>query len=138
MTITRKLTAATAALALAGSGVAAAADAPIVGAQKTSPAKTAPMTIPGTGVKKGDRLPRGARLIYRDVTLEGKQTAGRVVLRAPAGKTIRGLAVRDRDQVGFVVTDEGNYVGRRQVASRAFVNPRVAGEQTGRIYGLVR
>lgn len=138
MTITRKITVATAAIALAGAGVAAAADAPIVGAQKTSPAKIAPTTIPGTGVKKGERLPSGARLVYRDVTLEGKQTASRVVLRAPSGKTIRGLAVRDGDQVGFAVTDRGNYVGRRQVATRAYVNPRAAGEQTGRIYGLVR
>jgi hypothetical protein len=138
MTITRKLTAATAVLALAGSSVAAAADAPIVGAQKTSSAKTAPTTIPGTGVKKGERLPRGARLVYRDVTLEGKQSVKRLVLRAPSGKTIRGLAVRDGDEVGFAVTDKGSYVGRRQVAVRAFVNPRAAGEQTGRIYGLVR
>jgi hypothetical protein len=138
MTIPRKIAAATAVLALAGSGVAAAADAPIVGAQKTSPAKTAPLTIPGTGVKQGERLPRGARLVYRDVTLEGKQTAPRVVLRAPAGKTIRGLAVREGDQVGFAVTDKGSYVDRRQVATRAFVNPRADGEQTGRIYGLVR
>ncbi len=113
--------------------------APVVGPQKTSPAKTAPLTIPGTGVKKGERLPSGARLIYRDVTLEGKQQASRVVLRAPAGKTIRGLAVREGDQVGFVVTDKGNYVGRKQVASRAYSNPRAgAGEHTGRLYGLVR
>ncbi len=139
MTTLRRITAATAALALAGSGVAAAADAPVVSAQKTSSAKFAPMTIPGTGVKKGDRLPRGAQLVYRDVTLEGKQKVARVVIRAPKGKTIRGLAVRDRDQVGFVVTDEGNYVGRRQVASRAYLNGRApAGEHTGRVYGLVR
>jgi hypothetical protein len=139
MTITRKITVATVALALAGTGVAAAADAPVVGAQKTSPAKIAPLTIPGTGVKKGSRLPSGARLVYRDVTLEGKQKVARVVIRAPKGKTIRGLAVRDRDQVGFVVTDGGNYVGRKQVASRAFLDRRApAGEHTGRLYGLVR
>jgi hypothetical protein len=139
MTTIRKITAATAALALAGTGVAAAAGAPVVGAQQTSPATTAPLTIPGTGVKKGDRLPSGARLVYRDVALEGNQKVSRVVIRAPKGKTIRGLAVRSGDQVGFVVTDEGNYVGRKQVASRAYLNGRApAGEHTGRLYGLVR
>ncbi len=141
MSITHKITAATAtaALALAGSGAATAADAPVVGAQKTSSARTAPLTIPGTGVKKGERLPSGARLVYRDVTLEGKQTVSRVVIRAPKGKTIRGLAVRGADQVGFAVTDRGNYVGRKQVASRAYLNGRApAGEHTGRLYGLVR
>ena len=138
MSITRKITAATAVLALAGSGVAAAADAPVVGAQQTSSATTAPVTIPGTGVKRGERLPSGARIVYRDVTLEGAQTAGRVVLRAPAGTTIRGLAVRQGDQVGFVVTDGGNYVGRKQVASRAYVNRKASGEHTGRLYGLVQ
>jgi hypothetical protein len=139
MTTIRKITAATATLALAATAVAAAAGAPVVSAQKTSPARTAPLTIPGTGVKKGMRLPSGARLVYRDVTLEGKQKVSRVVICAPKGKTIRGLAVRSGDRVDFLVTDEGNYVGRRQVVSRAYLYGRPpAGEHTGRLYGLVR
>ena len=137
MTTTRKLTAATAVLALAGAGVAAAADAPVVGSQHSSTAKTAPVTIPGTGLQKGDRLPRGARIVFRDVTLEGRQTA-KLTLRAPAGKTIRGLAPKEGMDVGFVVTTKADYVGRRSVALRAYKDPKAGGEVTGRIYGLVR
>jgi hypothetical protein len=137
MTTTRKLTAATAALALAGAGVAAAGDAPGVGAPHSSTAKTAPVSIPGTGIKKGDRLPKGARIVFRDVTLQGKQTA-KLTLRAPAGKTIRALAPKEGIDIGFVVTTKGNYAGRKSVALRAYKNPKAGGEVTGRIYGLAR
>jgi hypothetical protein len=106
MTITSKLAAAAsvallaASVALLGaSGVAAAAGAPLVGAQHTSPARTAPVTIPGTGIKQGERLASGARLIYRDVTLEGKQKVT-FTLKAPSGKRLRGLVPKTGD-VGF-------------------------------------
>jgi hypothetical protein len=134
--ITRKLAATTAVALLAASGVAAAADAPVVGAQKTSSAKTAPLTIPGTGVKKGERLPSGARLIYRDVTLEGKQTTT-LTLKAPAGKRLRGL-VPSAGKVGFTVAGKGSYVGHTKVSLRSFADPNATGEVSGRIYGLVR
>jgi hypothetical protein len=136
MTITRKLAAATTVALLAASGVAAAADAPVVGAQKTSSAKTAPLTIPGTGVKKGERLPSGARLVYRDVTLEGKQTAT-FTIKAPAGKRLRGL-VPTEGQVGFAVVDRGSYVGHQKVKVRTFAARNATGEISGRIYGLAR
>ena len=68
----KKIALAAAAIAVAASGVAAASTA-TVGAQHTSSAKVAPTTIPGTGVKKGQALPKGARLVYRDVTISGKQ-----------------------------------------------------------------
>jgi hypothetical protein len=135
MTIKGKIsTAATVAL-LAGAGTAAAAEAPVVSSQKTLGAKTAPVTIAGTAVKKGERLPSGARVVYRDVTLEGRQ-AVRLSLRAPAGKTIRGLAPVGR--VGFAVVGKGDYVGRTRVTVRAYKDRNVAGEVTGRIYGLAR
>jgi hypothetical protein len=137
MTISRKNTAATAVIAIAGSGVAAAADAPVVSSQHTSTTRTAPATIPGTGLQKGERLPSGARIVYRDVTLEGKQTA-RLTLRAPAGKRIRGLVPKEGSDVGFVVTTKGDSPGRREVALRAYKNPKAGGEVSGRIYGLVR
>ena len=136
MTITSKLAAATSVALLAASGVAAAADAPVVSAQHTSSATRAPLTIPGTGIQKGERLPRGARLIYRDVTLEGKQTVT-FTLKAPAGKRLRGLVPKTGD-VGFVVADKGSYVGRRKVKVRSVANPKAVGEVSGRIYGLVR
>jgi hypothetical protein len=136
MTITSKLATATTVALLAASGVAAAADAPIVGAQHTSSATTAPLTIPGTGVKKGSKLPRGERLIYRDVTLEGSQKTT-FTLRAPNGKRLRGL-VPSNGAVGFVVADKGSYVGHTKVKLRSFADPNANGEVSGRIYGLVR
>jgi hypothetical protein len=137
MTITRKLTAATAAALIAATGVAAAAEAPVVSEQHTSPAKTAPLTIPGTGVHKGDRLRGGARLVYREVTLEGKQTV-RLTIKVPVGKRLRGLATEEGADVGFVVVDKGTYVGRTKVRVRAFADPNAEGRVDGRIYGLVR
>src|SRR5439155_7971927 len=51
---TTRITTATAAVAaLASAGVATAAEAPVISAQKVLAGKTAPLTIPGTGVKKG-------------------------------------------------------------------------------------
>ena len=135
MTITRKIsTAATVAL-LASAGTAAAAKAPVVSSQKTLPVKTAPVTVPGTGIKAGGRLPKGARIVYRDVTLEGRQTV-RLWLRAPAGKAIGGLAPAGR--VGFAVVDKGDYSARTKVRVRAFKDRNVVGEVIGRIYALAR
>ena len=137
MTITRKLTAATAAALLAASGVAAAAEAPVVSIQHTSKAKTAPTTIPGTGIHKGDRLPGGARLVYRDVELEGTQTV-KLNIKAPEGKRVRALVPRQGAEVGFIVVGRENYAGARKVQVRAYANPAADGRVEGRIYGLVR
>ena len=138
MTITRKLTAATAALALAGSGVAAAADAPVVSAQKTSTATTAPATIPGTGVKQGQRLPAGARIVYRDVTLEGKQTVNLTIKRARRqdGSAGSSRATRATSASSSPTRATTPAASRSRCARTS--NPKAAGEVTGRIYGLVR
>ena len=58
MTATRIIAGSTAALVLAGAGVATA-DAPVVTAQKSSVARTAPVTIPGTGLSKASACRRG-------------------------------------------------------------------------------
>lgn len=137
MTIARKLTAATITALLAGAGIAAAADAPIVSKQHTSTAGTAPLTIPGSGLKKGDRLPTGARLVYRNVTLEGDQTAT-FNIKAIHGKRLRGLGTKEGQDVGFVVVNRASYAGRTKVQVRAYANPNADGEVEGRIYGLVR
>jgi hypothetical protein len=133
----RKIALATAAAALTTAGVATAAEAPVVSAQKASTAKTAPLTVPGTGLKKGARLPSGARLVYREVTLEGKQKV-LLTIKAPAGKTLRGLAPVEGSHVGFVVVKPLHYGGRRSVQVRAFGDGKASGETTGRIYALVR
>jgi hypothetical protein len=137
MTTTRKLTAATITAVLASAGVATAADAPIVSKQHTSTAKRAPMTIPGSGLQRGERLPSGARLVYRDVTLEGEQTA-RFNLKAPNGQRLRALAAKEGQDLGFAVVDRGNYAGKTKVRVRAYADPNADGEVEGRIYGLVR
>ena len=137
MTITRKLTAATAAALIASTGIATAADAPVVSKQHTSNAKSAPLTIPGSGLQKGDRLPSGAVLVYRNVTLEGDQTAT-FNIKAIHGKRLRGLATREGQDVGFMVVNRRSYAGRTKVQVRAYANPNADGEVEGRIYGLVR
>ena len=137
MTTPRKITAATITALLASAGVATAADAPIVSKQHTSTAKSAPVDIACTGLRKGDRLPSGARLVYRNVTLEDGQTA-RFNIKAPDGKRLRALATREGQDVGFMVVDRGNYAGKTKVQVRAYANPNADGEVDGRIYGLVR
>jgi len=137
MTTPRKITAATITALLASAGVATAADAPIVSKQHTSTAKRAPMTIPGSGLQRGDRLPSGARLVYRDVTLEDDQTAT-FNIKAPDGKRLRALATKEGQDVGFMVVDRGSYAGRTKVQVRAYANPNADGEVEGRIYGLAR
>jgi hypothetical protein len=129
--------AAAAIAALATTGVATAAETAHVSAQKTAKSRFAALTIPGTGVKKGARVPSGARIVFRDVTLEDGQTAT-LTLRAPKGKTLRGLAQAEGRKVGFVVLSKGNYAGHRQVKVRAYLAKSAQGEQTGRIYALVR
>jgi hypothetical protein len=130
------LIATTTAAVLASGGAAAAADAPIVSAQRTHTG-TSPVTVPGTGVKAGAALPKGARVISRQVTLEGDQAA-RVVLRAPVGKTLRGVGMPEGQKVGFQLVGRGSYVGRRQVTLRATVVRQADGEVSGRVYALAR
>lgn len=129
--------AAAASLATLGIGAtnALAADAPIVSKQRLLQNRYAPVTIPGTGVKKGERLPSGSRLIVRTITLEGDQEA-RTHLKAPEGKRLVGLA--PHGHVGFSVINRSSYVGRRTVAIRAFIAAEADGEVVGRIYALVK
>ena len=124
---------------LAGSsGVAAAASSPVVSKEVVSTRMTAPLTIPGTGVKQGARLPRGARLIFRSVTLEKGQRVS-MVLRAPAHTTLRGLVPANGAAIAFTVQRPMHFVGRRAVTVRASVAPKAgAGEHTARIWALVR
>ena len=130
------LVATTAAAVLASGGAAAAADAPVVSAQRTH-VGTAPLTVPGTGVKAGAALPKGARLIYRDVSLETGQAA-RVVLRAPAGRTLRGVGLPEGQKVTFQLVGRSSYIGRRQVILRATAVRGADGEVSGRAYALAR
>jgi hypothetical protein len=135
MSTRRLVVAAAAVVALSCAGVAAAGDAPDVSAQRTHTG-TAPLTVPGTGLKKGHAVPRGARLISRDVALEGHQVA-RVVLRAPDGTTLRGIGMPEGQDVRFGLVSR-SYVGRRRAVLRATVAPGTDGEASGRVYALAR
>ena len=137
MTITRKIAAVTAVAVLAATGLATAADVPVVSPQKTSASRYAPVVIPGTGIKKGERLPRGAKIVYRDITiLPGQEKT--FVLRAPQGKTMRALAERNHRHVGFRVNNRHSYVGRKHISLTVWGERDMPGEQHERVYALVR
>ena len=122
--------------ALAATGVAAAADAPVV-SEQASLYGTAPVTIAGTGVHKGDWMGSKAHLVDRDVTLAGRQRVT-ITLRAPAGRRVRGLALDEGSTVGFTALDR-HYGGRRRVRVRVYAaNARGNAEVTGRVYAYVR
>jgi hypothetical protein len=136
MSTKRILTTTTAIAALATAGVAGAAEAPVVSEQHFVAGK-APLTIPGTGVKKGEYMGAKAQLVFRNVTLEGDQEV-RLSLRARNGRTIRGLAIPEGSKVSFQPVDRG-YVGDRRVVVTAEVAPTAGDEEvTGRIYALTR
>ena len=137
MSIKRSISITAAAATLAATGVAGAAEAPVVSKQH-SLFGTATVTVPGTGVQQGEWMGSKAHLVFRDVTLEGDQQA-RVLLRAPAGKTLRGLAIAEGGDIGFRVEKPRRYAGRKQVTVRVQLAPHAGdGESTGRIYALVK
>ena len=131
--IRRTLLTTTAIATLASAGLAGAADAPVVSAQHFV-AGTAPVTVPGTGVRKGEWMGGRAVLVFRDVTIERGQTA-RLTLRARKGQRIRGLATAEGTKTSFVaLTDD--YAGKRKVVVRA--TGRTDDARTERIYALSR
>ena len=135
MNIMRSISTTAAVAALAATGVAGAAEAPVVSKQHAL-FGTATVTVPGTGVQQGEWMGSKAHLVFRDVTVEGDQQA-RVILRAPAGKTLRGLAVDEGTDLSVQVVKPRRYAGRKQVVVRAEV-ARGDAEATGRIYALVK
>ena len=92
--------------------------------------------MPGTGVHAGDKLPAGARLIYREVELSKGQTP-KLTLTAPAGKTLAGLADASKT-VGVTLVTPKDYPGKRSVTVRAWAAPKASGRVHGRIYALVK
>ncbi len=122
--------------ALATAGIAGAAEAPVVSKQSFT-AGQAVVTVPGTGVKKGEWIGKRGVLVHRTVTLEGDQKVN-VTLTARKGQTIRGLAAAQGTKISFQPVDR-SYVGDRKVVVRAQVAPNAGdGEVTSRIYALSR
>src|SRR5262245_53588442 len=137
MITTRRVAGACLVASLAMSGVAVAAAPPSVSKQRTWSGAKAPLTVPGTGVKKGARLPAGDRIVFRTVTLAKGQKVD-VTISAPAGKRLRGLAVAENGRIAFTVVSPRQYVGHRAVKIRAFAAPHETGTHSGRIFALVR
>ena len=125
--------------ALIAVDIGSAAQSPTVSAQRAWTGATAPVTVPGTGLKKGATIPKGARLVYRNVSLSRGQNV-RFTFTATGGRKLRGLVPADggATKVGFAVVRPVRYSGRTQVLVRAFAAPKAAGRVTGRIYAYTR
>jgi hypothetical protein len=137
MSLSRIFTTSVATAALASAATAAAATAPTVSPQHAWTSATTPLTVPGTGLKRGNKIPKGARLIYREVSIsKGQKIQFRI--NATGGRRLRGLAVSDIQQVGFAVVKPAHYPGKTSVLVRAFPAPKVKGRVIGRIYALTR
>ncbi len=124
--------AATGGLLLAAGPAVATADAPAVGPQKTYTGRTAPLAIPSTGIRRGERLPKGSVLVYRTVDVpHGQRRRARLVV--PKGKKLVTVAMSGA--FGAVVVGRTDYVGHRSVTVR------VAGGKDGargRVYAYAR
>jgi hypothetical protein len=136
MITTRRVAGACLVASLAMSGVAVAAAPPSVSKEQRWTGARAPLAVPGTGVKKGARLPRGDRIVFRTVTLAKGEKVD-LTITAPAGRRLRGLAVAENGRVAFTVIGPRDYVGHRSVPVRAFAAPHETGTHSGRIFALV-
>jgi hypothetical protein len=84
----------------------------------------APVTIPGTDLRRGDTLVDGEFLVRR-LTEVRAGTPRIVILRCPRGTRNRGLGVFETaNKVGFAAVSR-NYVGRASIRVRAFAAPGV-------------
>jgi hypothetical protein len=129
----RIITASAVVAALATSGIASAATAPVVSKERTVSSTKAPVAI--GGIKQGARLPSKDRLVFRAVTLTKGEKAT-VTMTAPSGKTLRALARSGR--ISFTVLSPKKYSGKRSVKVRVTTAAKATGKVTGRVYALVR
>lgn len=123
--------------AVAAAAQAGAAQAPDIGAQKTLTAgKVAPVTIPGTGLKKGMKLKAGQKLVFRTVTVHDGGTA-RFTLScgAKASSRLKSLGHAEGGKVRFNLDGSADYVGRRSVKLRADA-PRDVANASGTLYAF--
>lgn len=125
----------TATTALAASGLAGAAEKPVVSGQEWI-AGAAPVTIPGTGVEQGEWMGK-AVAVYREIVLEPGQSA-RVTLKAEKGRKIRGVALSAEQQIGSRV-ETRHYVGKSAVTVTVTRSAKApAGEETVTVYALTK
>jgi hypothetical protein len=110
-----------AALALALVLVAAAPAAADTTTRLEPPARS-PVTIPGSGLQRGERL-SGDQVLVRRVTEVPAASRKVVRLRCPGGTRHRGLGTFERSRVGFRVLRRTSYVGARAVRVEAYAIP---------------
>jgi hypothetical protein len=109
----------------------AATPSSAIGPQKTWTGKTAPVDLPGTGIQQGDRLPKGAVLVYRSIDVpKGEKRRAKLVV--PKGKAIVTAAQSGAFGSGVVNKD---YVGKRSVTIRVGGGTKGA---EGRLYAYAR
>jgi hypothetical protein len=87
------------------------------------PPDRAPVTIPGSGLQRGERL-RGDQVLVRRLTEVRAGTRRTVRLRCPAGTVHRGLGTFERTRIGFRLLDVRAYDRRRALRVEAFAAPR--------------
>ena len=134
MNVKRSISTLTAMTALAATGVAGAADAPVVSDQHFT-AGAAPITIPGTGIEQGEWMGSKSVAVHRTVTLEAGQRA-RITLRASNGRKVRGVGLTPTRHIGSRVVGDG-YVGKRQVTVELSARASApAGEHEVTVYAL--
>ncbi|WP_026911713.1 hypothetical protein [Patulibacter minatonensis] len=96
-------------------GPAVAADAPVISAQKTWTGAKTPVSVPGNHLHKGDTIPKGAVLVYREVTVTGPTSKRRLVLTLPRRKGLTGIAVSEGSSVSVqVAKGHEQYEGKRR------------------------
>ena len=123
--------------ALVAVDIGSAADAPSVSGQTAWAGSYSPVTVPGTGLKKGAAIRSPGRLVYRNVTISPGQKV-QFRFTAKGGRKIRGLVPGTGGSVGFAVVKPYSYAGHTSVVVRAFTAPKTTGRVTGRIYAYTR
>ena len=118
MRITRKFTAATAVLAIAGSGTAIAAQAPTLGPLTVIKAgQKSPIDVAGNDLPRGATIRKGTELRRWTVTMHGPSNAS-VTLKCGSGARHVGLGLQEGAKVVFVVVKGSEY--RRQTIKVRF------------------
>lgn len=122
--------------AVAAGAQAGAAQAPEVGAQKTLTAgRTAPVTIPGTGLKKGMKLKSGQKLVSRTIAMGDSTTVRFTLSCGTAGLRLEGLGYAEGGKARFNLDGSSDYVGKRSVKPRADA-PKGVADAHGTMYAL--
>lgn len=129
------ITSTVAALALVVAAPAAAAE---ISTQRTvaEAGDKAPVTVGGTGLKKGSTLKQGQTMIARKFTLEGPEKAS-LVLKCANGSVLQGAAGGDGEYT-WVTASKSRYVGKRKVGIKLSGHAKPGEETLSAMYAVCR